>query len=376
MINNASNANSFEEKVSMTEQQAREELHSILNDLKAIKEQNYQNTEIALIRENISKVHLLKSYLNDYKLVDDLSSGLSHCINQIEKDNNSNNVWRNVSERSLNKICKPVKKGKEHPDGIPFEWNDNKGNSFFIKNGDWDARNSMVTDVLASIILRKASSGSIPKGFTSLFTDKDKVIGDDEGYHYKTENQMRDSNPENIQEPSFDFIFNDYHFRRLTSSHFSSNDILKFVTKTSIIEFKLNYPIRILNGESLKDSRYQMRHYSRLFTFKPQVIRQRKDGIVQLRRYYISMDTFLGKLFRHNLLMKNYDWIDSSFYKLPLNAQHFYRHFILHNDFQQIQIYCTTIKNRLNLNDNNITNQLKTIEKNIFGPLIKYGYIS
>jgi hypothetical protein len=83
----------------------------------------------------------------------------------------------------------------------------------------------------------------------------------------------------------------------------------------------------------------------------------------------------LGELFIHNLLARNYDLIDRRFYMLPLAAQSFYKHFILTHDLNTININLCSIKERMRLCGGNITNLTRTIENNILGPLVQYGYI-
>jgi hypothetical protein len=83
----------------------------------------------------------------------------------------------------------------------------------------------------------------------------------------------------------------------------------------------------------------------------------------------------LGELFAHNLLSQSYDWLDNRFYNLPYNAQVFYRRFLLNNNYKSIPIKIETVKERLNLDDQNITNLKNTIERNILLPLVNQGLI-
>mgnify|MGYP001409529902 FL=1 len=80
-------------------------------------------------------------------------------------------------------------------------------------------------------------------------------------------------------------------------------------------------------------------------------------------------------MFAHNLLSQSFDWLDNRFYNLPYNAQVFYRRFLLHNDYKSIQLKIETIRERLNLDDKNITNLRNTIERNILEPLVNQGLI-
>jgi hypothetical protein len=80
-------------------------------------------------------------------------------------------------------------------------------------------------------------------------------------------------------------------------------------------------------------------------------------------------------MFAHNLLSKSYDWLDNTFYNLPYNAQIFYRRIVLNNNYKSIPVKIETIKERLNLDDKNITNLRNTVERNILAPLITQGLI-
>ena len=375
MMNNLCNANKTEEKVSITEQQAREELILTLEKFKAIKEPKYRNADVSELKANLQRVYELKDNINDHKLLDGLIKGLSLVINRIERENDSGNGWRNMSERTLNKVIQPITMGKEYPAERPFEWQDSKKQSHFIKKGNWGARNVMVMDALGHLYLRKAGKGSIPKKEHPLFKNKTEVMFSEDECANSKQNQTSGFNLELIPGSGHHIKFNDRHFRKLTSLDLSSNEIYSLICKTSQVEFMLNYSYRIYYEKTFREVPYQMKHFSRPFEFWHEVIQKRKDGIVQLRMYYISFNTFLGKLFTHNLLMRNYDWLDSRFYSLPLNAQNFYRQFILHNDYKHIQILYNTIRYRLNLHDKNITNQIRTIENSILQPLVKHGYI-
>jgi hypothetical protein len=155
----------------------------------------------------------------------------------------------------------------------------------------------------------------------------------------------------------------------------SSNDILNLLLETSRVEFKLVFPVRLREGKKDQEHTYNMNFFSRLFEFGYVDRATRSDGIVTLREYYVSFNTVLGELFAHNLLSQSYDWLDNRFYNLPYNAQVFYRRFLLNNNYKSIPIKIETVKERLNLDDQNITNLKNTIERNILLPLVNQGLI-
>jgi hypothetical protein len=106
---------------------------------------------------------------------------------------------------------------------------------------------------------------------------------------------------------------------------------LNLLLETSRVEFKIAFPIRLQEKikNEIKKKWYQMNVFSRPFElgYKDN---ERSDGVVLSRTYFIFFNTILGELFVHNLLTKEYDWVDSNFYNLPSSAQIFYRRFLLH----------------------------------------------
>ena len=142
------------------------------------------------------------------------------------------------------------------------------------------------------------------------------------------------------------------------------------------MEFKLAFPVRLTeNGKSVKEREYQMNVFSRLFEFGYIDKDVRSDGIVRSREYFVGFNTILGELFAHNLKTVNYDWVENSFYSLPNSAQIFYRKFLIHNDFLQINFNLVNIAGKLDLRDRNITNLIRTVETSALEPLKEFGLI-
>jgi len=176
-----------------------------------------------------------------------------------------------------------------------------------------------------------------------------------------------------IQGTRYYIQFTDEDFQKHISQNMSPNDICNLLLETSRVEFKLVFPVRMKNGKQ-NEQRYKMNFFSRLFEFG-YIEETRENGIVRPREYFISFNTVLGEMFAHNLLSKSYDWVDIQFYNLPYNSQIFYRMFVLNNNYVRIPLKIETIKERLNLEDKNITNLRNTIERNILEPLIAQGLI-
>jgi hypothetical protein len=118
-----------------------------------------------------------------------------------------------------------------------------------------------------------------------------------------------------------------------------------------------------------------MNVYSRLFEVACINTDIRKDGIVQKRQYRLYFNTILGELFVHNLLTRNYDWVNSDLYNLPPSAQVFYRHFLLHHNYTRLQLNMSKIMEEMNFRDKNITNRVRNLEVNTLDPLVGKGLI-
>jgi len=125
----------------------------------------------------------------------------------------------------------------------------------------------------------------------------------------------------------------------------------------------------------LREKWYPMNVYSRLFEIACINTDTRKDGIVQKRQYRLYFNTILGELFVHNLLTRNYDWVNSDLYNLPPSAQVFYRHFLLHHDYTKLQLSMSLIIREMNFTDKNMINLVRNLEVNTLNPLVRRGLI-
>jgi hypothetical protein len=360
----------------MTSIEAAELFTEVLNGYSEIKEPKYRNADIAKLNDYLGSLHQLKEFLEGNREYNSLINGLSQAIKRIEKISNTD-MYRITTERGINRAILPVINKPGHPIEYPFEWNYlNTNQTCIINKGCWDANNSMVMDAIGDMFLIKEGGDVFPKDACLLFEDVNSI--------WKRESAIaRDACEPNtvfdieaVERQRYWIQFTDADFRKFTGKDFTSNHIKELLHETANVEFKLVFPVRMKNGRKFKDKIYQMNYFSRFYEFSYIDEDIRNDGIVKSRRYYIVFNTMLGELYIHNLLARNYDLIDKRLYMLPQNAQMLYKHFILNNNLDTISINLFTIKERLHLYDDNITNLTRTVESNILDPLKQYGYIS
>jgi hypothetical protein len=283
----------------------------------------------------------------------------------------------------MNKAILPlVRKGKEDME-FPFSWEDDSlQHACYINYGYWNHRNYMVLDVLGYFFLLKEGGNVLPERTPPIFDDLDSIETREKELNQQSRlvQQAQPITTEDIsiiQRQKYWVKFDDSDFRRFTSLKINSNEILKLLLDTSRVEFKLVYPVRLRDDKDrFKENSYIMNFFSRLFEFGYINKEVRSDGIVRSREYYIVFNTILGELFVNNMKTHNFDLINNSLYNLPYSAQILYRRLLVHNDLTQQDINLETIKEKLNLEDENVTNLRNTIELNALEPLKQYGFIT
>jgi hypothetical protein len=350
----------------MTQQEAVEIFESIKTAYDTLKEPKYKFINNEIFRYQYAQILSISVYLKDNQDYKNLVNGMAQIIKKINRTmiNNEKNDWRNVSERGMNKVIMPVTKKRDQPVSFPLQWVDEKTNeTCFINNGFWGVKNFMVMDVLGYFLLLKKGENLLPQEL------------DKPNYIIKYPPAMNEQDVDYFKKMKYYVHFTDDVFRKFTSSTMSSNDILNLLQETSRVEFKIVYPVRLQTGEKAKSKNYFMNLFSRFFEFGYIDKETRSDGIIQSREYYVGFNTILGEIFAHNLLSKNYDWVEPSFYTLPYSAQIFYRRFLIHNNYLRTQLNLETIAEKLNLTDKNTSNLIKTIEQSALKPLIEQGLI-
>jgi hypothetical protein len=315
--------------IDMTQQEAVEIFQFIKAEYDSLKEPKYKFINTETFRHQYEQVLSIRDYFKDNGDYRNLLNGMAQVIKKINRNaiNSQKKDWRNVSERGMNKVIKSVTPKSKQAVSFPLQWIDEKTKgTCFINNGFWGVKNFMVMDVLGYFLLLRTGKNLLPKEPLPIFSDLDSITKrekelDTPNHVVKYQSSMSEQDIEHFLNMKYYVHFTDDDFRKFTSTNMSSSDILSLLLETSRVEFKLVYPVRLQDNEGPKQDLYFMNIYSRFFEFGNIDKKTRSDGIVQYREYYIAFNTILGELFAHNLLSRNYDWVEPSFYTLPYSAQ-------------------------------------------------------
>ncbi|MDM7987104.1 MAG: hypothetical protein QUS13_07220 [Smithella sp.] len=362
----------------MTRKEAKETFYNIREGYNRIAYPKYLHADLDDLRKKYESLKEMEEFLRE----DFTYARLINSISQIIKRLDRKGTWVSTSERGMNKAIPPVIRRNDR-ETVSYEWeSDKSGQLCCMTNGDWNARNYMVMDIVGHIFLLQQNGDRIPDEITPIFSNYESIKQRER--ELDTSNSAKPSSPLIITEDDLPAItkqkyyikFEDHHFRKFTGLRLSSNDILKLLLDTSRVEFRITFPIRMIRekGRKMEDKWYSMNVFSRPFELGC-IQDVRKDDIVQNRVYYVLFNTFLAEMFIHNLLTKNYDWISNKLYHLPQSSQIFYRHLLLHHNLQTQQFNLSTIVERMGFKDKNITNLIKNLEINTLNPLIKEGLV-
>jgi len=246
-------------------------------------------------------------------------------------------------------------------------------------------------DVVGHFFLLKQNGDQIPEEITPIFDNIESIKKREQDLEVNSESKWKA--PMTITEDDITIMkdnkikyvkFSDKKFREFTGLELCSNDIKDLLHRTSRVEFRVTFPVRMINETTtykkgvklnMNTKWYSMNFFSHPFELGYIDKDVRKDGIVQNRIYYVVFNTFLGEMFIHNLLTKNYDWISNKLYHLPQSSQIFYRHLLLHHNLLKQQFYLSNIVEKMGFRDKNITNLIKNLEINTLDPLKKEGLI-
>lgn len=360
----------------MTIQEAKALLSNIHIDYASIPYPKYLHANLDDLENQYQMLIAAKDQLKDdftyVRLLNSVTQTLERMRRMKERG-----IWINTSERGINKAIPPVIKKGNGESVLPFSWESEKsGELCSITKGYWGAKNYMVMDFVGYIFLLKAGGEKVPEEISPLFDGFDSI---------KKRELELDANGNGelgeLHKGRYTISFGDKHFRRFTNLKLSSSAIFDLLLETSRVEFKLSFPVRLIKGEgkngllSMEEKWYPMNVYSRLFEIACINTDVRKDGIVQKRQYRLYFNTILGELFVHNLLTKNYDWVNSDLYNLPPSSQVFYRHFLLHHDFTRLQLNVSRIVREMNFTDKNNSNIRRNLEINTLNPLVRMGLV-
>ncbi len=362
----------------MNKEEAKETFYKLRSEYDGIAYPKYLHADLEDLRDKHNALKKIEEFLSDDFNYAKLVNSVSQTIARLS----IKGTRSNTSERGMNKAIPPnIVRGNR--EDITYQWESVKSGKACSISGDWDAKSYMVMDVVGHLFLLKENGDVIPDEITPIFNDYDSIRRREQ--EIDINNFGKPINiPRAITEEDLSALkqqkyvrFDDRHFRSFTGLKLCSNDIFSLLKKTSRVEFRIEFPVRMVTdkGKSMKEKWYSMNVFSHPFELGYIDKEVRNDGIVQNRFYYIIFNTILGEMFVHNLLTRNYDWIDNNLYHLAQSAQIFYRHLLLHHNLVKQEFNLTTIVERMRFKDTNITNLIANLEINTLNPLKKYGLI-
>jgi len=357
-------------------------LNSIIQRYAALKQPKYRHAVLEQLRRDYALLQEMQVCQGNDARYRNIVNAISQTMKKMTAATKSGRI--SVSEKGLNKVIQPLTRKKDHVIRYPVEWihyKNNKGHSCFINNGLWGVWNYMVMETLGYMLLMKEGGDRFPKESLPVFENLDSINRREEELKGNSKTSGSSSSLSStadieswINKHRYWIWFDDAEFNRLTGKSLKSVEILNLLLDTARTEFKLVYPIKVKSNKGENEHLYKMNVFSRFFELIS-IDKERTDGVVQSREYYVCFNTILGELFVHNLMVKYRDLLDIRLYHLPQNAQVFYRRFLVHHNYKRTDINLQTIVDRLNLSDRNITNLTATIEKNILLPLFDAGFI-
>ena len=366
-------------------------LHEINGAYQNLKIPKYKRIPLKQWKEYLVQLQIIKLFISGDKTLQNLINAISQIVAKREKldkirpinkitalENKDRTLLMNMSERGVNKAIPCVSAKND----ASFFWIDEStGGQCEINNGQWGAKNFMLLDIFAYMFLMKEGGDLIPKIQNPIFNDIGKIKSRESELQTRKDEVVcttNDVNPaiEIITKRKYWIKFDDKDFRELTLKKMNTNSILDLIHKTFMMDFKITFPVRMIENKKSREQSYMMNVFSRLFEFGyiDKDVRT-SDGAIRCREYYVSFNTILGELFVHNLKTLNFDWVHREFYNLPDSAQIFYKRFILNHNYSFLSISLSKIAKWLDLSDKNITNLLNTVESNILEPLKECKFI-
>jgi hypothetical protein len=249
-----------------------------------------------------------------------------------------------TTEKTTNYILRPVLKTRPKK-SFPYSLDpvDSKKDGLFRSDNYWTAKHHMMLDVIANELLKYfemySNKGDIYTNHydARIKEEADKITIDDLRYFARVENfeNDREGFKERVNQITYEVLIlhekeliKKYEFlRELTSAQIYS--ILNEVANT---KFKFGFRVKVLT-----DKKATFTHYT-YYMWAPEPLIRLEDEIVQqtkhnpprikLRKYIISFEGILGRLFAHNIKTLNVIRMPVEIYNLSQDAQFIYRRFI------------------------------------------------
>ncbi len=271
-----------------------------------------------------------------------------------------------ISERSLNRVVKPMINSKGFKKEFPVEYDGNLITNF------WSEKCFNLMDFFASYMWFK-------------YKEKNEVF-----FNVKTpylliqkNKQFKCLNPNTIIDLENSFNLNNINntlrlkdvkiqisareMKRYPQIKklrlFELEDVIK---RTSECGHIINYEVRSFDLATNKFYKfnYKNQNIDSFFKYKIIDVKYSTNNNIIDTIYEFSFDTFLGNLFLYNIYNMNFDYIKKDFYTISRYAQILYRKFMLTHKRNKMHFLTNTASERLSLTNNtNLLELQKTIIK-------------
>ena len=237
----------------MDKDKAQENFREIKAHYDGIKAPKYRNIDLKYFMERYDELKGLKEHMAGDQIFDRLVNAMSQIAakhemrDKLSEDSKEGKTWSNYSERGMNKVIPAVYRNKETK--FPVEWTDKWGNTCYVSNGFWGARNYRVMDALGYMFLLKEGGDKLPENCCPVFYDLyDVQTRETELNNAPAGTEDNAETPDPIPKPilpnRYSIGFTDSDFRRVTSLKLGPSEILDLLLETSRVEFKVSFPVR------------------------------------------------------------------------------------------------------------------------------------
>lgn len=277
---------------------------------------------------------------------------------------------KNVVEREFNRIILCLEPNQT---GQPIKWTDTRTGLTCQMTERWEWNNFMATDVMTTKLQKK---------FEENKTTQD-TLDDLEELDVET------------SDPSFNAAakgcpwwvkITDEEFRRMTGKDYSSGKIHELLKQTFSVKFSIPYRPYVLEpkrGYVFTDQDKQdfvnsrSKHFWSIGRYGciGEEFDTKKGKVVKRRDHYILFNTPLSLRIIKNILNKNINWLPIELYNENPSSQLFYRHYLIDNNFPNIDLLVSTIIKDLGIRTKIKSAVIARLKKNTLTPLHKLGLI-
>jgi hypothetical protein len=289
---------------------------------------------------------------------------------ELFKEVESEVKQKNVVEREFNRMILCLEPNQT---GQPIKWTDTRTGLTCQMTATWEWTNFMVIDVMTTKLQKKFEENKT------------------------TEDTLDDLEELNVEtsDPDFNFAAKGWHlwikmtdeeFRKMTGKDYSSGQIHELLKQTFSVKFSIPYRSYVLTPKrgyvfTDQDKQDFVNHRSKQFYSLGQYgcveeLFQTKKGKRVLRRdHYILFNTPLSLRIIKNILNRNINWVPIELYNENPSAQLFYRHYLIDNNFSNIDLLVSTIIKDLGIKTKIKSAVIARLKKNTLTPLHKLGLI-